>query len=129
MKTKTDEPQLGEPSQHFYCAWNLIEVNSELMLAQSGGNVGMRFRVDVRIDPEGDREPPSVSAGQSSQSLQFLKGLYIDRKKLLSNGRLEFLESLAHPTENDPAGVRPDLLQTVQFSPRDHVETTSLLIQ
>src|SRR5438067_356479 len=74
--------------------------NAELVLAQSGGNVRMGLRRDVRIDPECDwsSHPQVRSTACESHHLGF--ALEIEEQDAGLKGRIHFICGLAHPGED-----------------------------
>ena len=69
--------------------------DAELGLLQTGGNVRMGLRIDVRIDAQADRRLLAALAGNFIQALQFRDRLDIEAENAGFQPQLHFCSRLA----------------------------------
>ena len=56
----------------------MIEINPKLVLTKAGGQVGVSFSIDFRVDTQGDVGAQVSIFGQHSQLFELLQRLNID---------------------------------------------------
>jgi hypothetical protein len=113
------EPGLAKDSRR------LFDGHAELVLAQAGGDVGMRLGIDVGIHAQRDRGPRPAGSGERRETPQLRLALDVE----LADPRVEtegqFLVRLPHPREHDVLGLEARARGLFQLTARDDVGARS----
>ena len=96
-------------SQRFACralvdAQGLADVDAELVLAQAGGDVGMRVGEDVGIDAQGKARDAFQLAGASGKQREFGFALHVEFEDAGVESEIDLRGGLAHAGEDNAAG-------------------------
>ena len=113
-----DAGQVARPRE---AGRRLVDVDTELVTAPSGGDVGVGAGVDVGIDPDRHRRPLSPLHGDLVQQLQFGPGLDVDLQDAEIERQAQFPRGLADPGEDDLLGRDPRGQGPLQLAFGDHV--------
>ncbi len=97
--------------------------HAELVLFESGGDVGVRLRIDIRVDAERDRRRRTVRLGHLVDAREFGCRLDVEALDVGLERLLDLGAGLAHTGEHHLARVSPGREHACQFSARDDVET------
>ncbi len=76
------------------------EGNAELVALEAGGNVGVRFRVNIRIDAQGDRRLRPELGGNGIETFEFGCGFDIEAADAGAQRLAHLVARLAHTSEN-----------------------------
>ena len=96
--------------------------NAKLVLAQAGGDVGMRSSVDVWIDTERHRRASPQLPRHRGHALQLGRGLEVDAIDVLFQRQSDLIRGLADAREQDLARVAAGRQHARQLAARDDVE-------
>ena len=77
------------------------ERNAELVFRSSGGDLGVRARVDVRIDAKGEARDASARRGDLRERLQLRLGFDVEAENILLERQRHFGAGLADAGKND----------------------------
>ena len=102
-----------------------LDIDAELILLESGGDIGMGAGVDVRIDPKGHRGLLLDETGDAVDLLQLLGGFHIEQQDAGLQGRPDLLGALAHPGIDDAPRFHPGRQGPAQFPAGDDVRPAS----
>jgi len=96
--------------------------HAEFVLLESGGDVGMRPGIHVRVHAQTDRGDPAHTARHLVQSVQFRRGFDVEAKNP-GIQRLPHLGlALSHPREHHLARLAARREHALQFAAGDNVE-------
>ena len=123
----------GQP--HHPQAWTLrrfpiqrrrvLDGDAELVLAQAGGDVGVRPGVHIRIDAQGDRGAKLKLARNMVNQLQFGDRLHVETANTRRQRLPDFSCGLAHAGEHNTGRVAAGTQHARQLAAGDDVETAA----
>src|SRR4030095_4889969 len=97
----------------------------ELVGLQSGGNIRVTARIDVRIHAQRDPRHALLSPGDCRNAVQLPGRLRVDRADLERDRRLELVARLADASEDDVFGVEPGTPGYLNLAPGIRVDTAA----
>ena len=98
------------------------DVDSELVLLQARRDVGMRARVDVGVDAQGDPRPPSRGArGRVGDALDLPLRLRVESQEARLDAGADLLVRLPDAGEDDPLGRESAFEAGAQLAARDDI--------
>ena len=103
------------------------ESDAELVLAQAGGDVGVRFGVDIRIDAQRHLGLASDLGRQLPQQPQFAVGFAVESADLLFERVAQFFAGLADAGKYDARRVSARLQHAVELAAGHNVEPGAFL--
>jgi hypothetical protein len=103
--------------------------DAELALGEARRDVGVRVRVDVRVDPEVGHHAPPKPARDGVEFLGLRPGLDVEHLDPRAHSERQLGLGLAHAREDDPAHGGAGLLDPEQLAPREDVEAAALARQ
>ena len=115
--------QAGRPLVHLQGAF---VGNAELVAFETGGNVGVRLRVHVRVDADADRRYPPAGKCHAVEHFQFGFALDVEAQNACLQRLAHFGLRFADTRKNHLGRVAPGGHDTVQLPPRNNVKTTPL---
>jgi len=98
-----------------------VEVDSELVLLQPRGYIGVSLRVDIRVNPEGDGGLTAEYSGTRIDGFQLLGGFDVEHQDALPEGVVDFGLGFAHPGIDNPVSGYTSPAGSEQLAARDNV--------
>jgi hypothetical protein len=103
-------------------------IHAELVLAQAGGNIGMRLRKNVRIDAQGKARLLLEPGRTFAQEFQFCLTLDIEFEDAQDERLIDLLRRFAGAREDHTAhGFRRGSHHPGQFTARDDIEARAAI--
>ena len=81
---------------HFDNGVHVFHADAELVLCQTGSNVGMSVCTDIRIDAESHLSHLTLGCSQFVDDFQFGYGFYIEAEDVVVKAIVDFLIGLAY---------------------------------
>src|SRR5208283_817006 len=79
----------------------LVEGDPELALLESGGNVGMRLRIDVGIDANAYRRPLGRALGDAVEVFEFALGFNVEAQNVQGERLMQLFLGLSDAGKDD----------------------------
>jgi len=96
--------------------------HAELVLAQTGGNIGVGVGIHIGIDPQAYRGPLAQAQGHPVEPFQLGGGFHVEAENTGVQGLGHFPFGLAHAGEHHLARIRPGGQDPAQLSAGDDVK-------
>ena len=96
--------------------------DAELVLPQTGRNVGMGLRVHVGIHSQGNAGGLVAGCRPGVQDVQLGRGFDVELQDARVQGEIDLVFGLAHAGEHDLLRIRPGPQRPLKLSARDDVE-------
>ena len=97
----TDQFDMPHALDPFEGSRQLAQVDTELVFLHAGRDLGVRMRVDFRIDTEGDRSDLVLPCGQLLDHLQFGDRLDVKAENVVIQSQVDFPVRLTDAGEDD----------------------------
>src|SRR5690606_40384197 len=122
VATDADDLEAGKRGCPPVQGFGFLEGHPELVFAQTGGDVGMRARVDVRIDSQGNRRPAPQALRDPVDALELGGGFDVDAADVGGNRLLDLRFALAYAGEEHFGGVAAGGEHSRELAARDDIE-------
>ena len=106
-----------------------VEIDAEFVFTFSGGNIFVRFGVDVRVHPQGDRRDFPLFFGNFVDVVEFCFGLDVERVDPLLQSVGDFVFGFADAGESAHCRIASARDDPEEFPARDDVEAAPLFGQ
>ena len=103
----------------------ILEGDAELVLAQAGGNVGVRAGIDIRIDAQAHRRGAAERSRHRRQPPQFARRFDVEAQDAGGQRLAHLGLGLAHPGEDHFARIAPGRDHPLQLAARHDVEAAA----
>ena len=100
----------------------VVDIDAELVLFQTGGNIWMGTGIHVRIDPQRHRRLHAQLGGNLLQALQLVGGFDVEAVHADFQRAAHVVAGLADAGEDDTARLSAGGQHTLQLTARDDVE-------
>ncbi len=108
----------------------VFDGDAELVLTQTGGDVGVGLSEDVGVDAEGDPGSLAGGAGAPAEDFQLGFALYVEEEDVGAEGCVHLPDLLADAGEDDAAeGLGSGAADAFQLAAGDDVEAAALLAE
>src|SRR5277367_2066440 len=105
----------------------LADIDAELVLAQSGRDVGMSLSKDIRVHPQGNPCADPLLRRPLSEQLDLRLTLYVKNEDAGTQRKVHLGRRLPYSRENNPlGGLLAERQHPFQFATRNDVETAAL---
>ena len=107
-----------------------LDGDAELVLAEAGGDVGMGFGEDVRVDAEGDLGGLAAALARWLRIFELGFALYVEEEDVGAESCVHLPDLLAYSGEDDAAeGCGSGAADPLELSSGDDVEAAALLAE
>ena len=99
--------------------------HAELVLAQTGGNIGVGMGIHIGIDPQAHRGPLAQAQGHAVEPLQLGRGFHVEAENPGAQGLGHFRLGLADAGEHHLARIRASGQHPAQLPAGDDVKPSA----
>ena len=89
MEVQTDEFYILHFQSHIDHPVHVLHTDTEFVFSQTGGDIGVRMRPDIRIDTESDISDLILSGSQFVDDFQFGDRLYIETEDAIFQSEVD----------------------------------------
>ena len=96
MAVEAGNPYVAEFLRRSIQRFSLIERDAELVFLETGGNIGVGFRIHIRVHPQAHRRNPVHFASHAVQHMQLRFRFHVEAQYAYCERRFHFRRLLAH---------------------------------
>ena len=96
MEVQAEEVYIGQGQSLLYRLFHIFQIDAELVLGQSRGNVGVGMGANIGVDSQGNARYKPLLSGKLADYFQLLRTFHIETTYTGVQGKQYFLVSLAY---------------------------------